>query len=237
MREPPRNAGRARGAGSLRLSTCPTRLGRVVPRKNLSNTGNEYYFLDPGAAFSRLDRVPTIWRRAPSADLSSHPVPRGFMDLAAVFPKPGPAPAWTAVVLSGRGCLWFALRDASLLPQTVFWMSNGGRHAAPWSGVNRCLGIEDGCAYFTFGLGPSVRRNDLNAAGIPTTLTLKPDRPLTIRHIQGMARVPKGFDRVRSARFEPGRVCFTAWSGKTARAEVGWEFLATGALSPARPGR
>jgi hypothetical protein len=223
--------------GSLRLSTSPTRLARVVPRENLSNTGNEYYFLDPGAEFSRLDRVPTIWKRAPFADLSSHPVPRGFMDLAAVFPKPGPAPAWTAVVLPDRGCLWFALRDALLLPQTVFWMSNGGRHAPPWSGANRCLGIEDGCAYYTHGLGPAVRKNDLNAAGIRTALTLRPDRPTSIHHIQGMARVPRGFDRVRSARFEPGRVVFTAWSGKSAAAAVNWEFLASGELSPARPRR
>ena len=147
------------------------------------------------------------------------------------------APAWTAGGMPRRGCLWFALRDASLLPQTVFWMSNGGRHAAPWSGANRCLGVEDGCAYFTLGLGPSARRNDLNAEGIRTALTLRSDRPTRIAHIQGMARVPAGFDRVRSARFEPGAVTFTSWSGKKARVEVRWDFLAPGEVGPALPGR
>jgi hypothetical protein len=223
--------------GSLRLSTSPLRFGRVVPRANLANTGNEYYFLEPGARFSRLDSVPTIWKSSPRVDLSSHPVPRGFMDLVAVFPRQVAAPAWTAVVMPRRGCLWFALRDASLLPQTVFWMSNGGRHAAPWSGVNRCLGVEDGCAYFTLGLTASARKNDLNAEGVRTTLTLRSDRPTRIAHIQGMARVPAGFDRVRAARFEPGAVTFTSWSGKQARAEVRWDFLSTGEVSPARPRR
>ena len=216
--------------GSLRLSTSPTRLARVVPRERLSNTGNEYYFLDPGADFTRLDHVPTIWKRAPYADLSTHPVPRGFMDLVAVYPKQVRAPSWTAVVMPRGGWLWFALRDAELLPQTVFWMSNGGRHAAPWSGVNRCLGVEDGRCFYTFGLARSAGRNELTSQGIPTALTLKPGAPTCIPHIQGMARVPKGFDRVRTAAFGDDSITFTAWSGKKAQAAVRWGFLFTGEL-------
>ncbi len=224
--------------GSLRVSASPTRLARVVPRDALTNVGNEYYFLSPGRTFTRLDRVPTIWKDAPFVDLSSHPIPRGFMDLVALFPRlpkagvrsPGWTPAWTAVVMPAHRALWFALRDASQLPQTTFWMSNGGRHAPPWNGANRCLGVEDGCACFTFGLARSAKRNELNAAGIPTTLLLKADKPTSVHHVQGMARIPAGFDRVKSAAFEEDRVVFTAWSGKKAEATVRWGFLRAGEL-------
>jgi len=224
--------------GSLRVSTSPARLARVVPRDALTNVENEYYFLSPGKAFTRLDRVPTIWRDRPFVDLGTQPIPRGFMDLVALFPalprvaarSPAWTPAWTAVVLPAHRALWFALRDPALLPQTTLWMSNGGRHAPPWNGVNRCLGVEDGCAYFTFGLARSARRNELNAAGIPTSLLLKPDRPTRVAHIQGMTRVPAGFDRARSAEFVEDRVVFTSFSGKKAEAAVRWSFLRDGEL-------
>jgi hypothetical protein len=107
----------------------------------------------------------------PYADCSTHPLPYGFMDLIAVFPRLQKTPAWTAVAAPSAGYLWFALRDAEVLPQTAFWMSNGGRHAPPWKGVNRCLGVEDGCAYYTYGLADSLKKNTLNRAGIPTALS------------------------------------------------------------------
>jgi len=217
--------------GSLLVSMSPLRLARVAPRDALANVGNEYYFLAAGRIFTRLERVPTIWKDQPFADLSTHPIPRGFMDVAAVFPRPQEkTPAWTAVVMPASRSLWFALRDAMQLPQTTIWVSNGGRHAAPWSGVNRCLGLEDGCAYFAAGLAPSARRNDLNARGIPTTLLLRPDRAARVNHIQGMVRIPGGFDRVKSAAFQDDAVVFTSRSGKKARASVRWSFLRTGDL-------
>jgi hypothetical protein len=216
--------------GSLRLSSSPLRRALVVPRDSQTNVGNEYYFLSPGAGFTRLDRVPTLWKHAPQADLSTHPVPRGFMDLVCVYQKPSERPAWTAVTSPGRRWLWFALKDAEALPQTALWMSNGGRHAAPWNGVNRCLGVEDGCACFTLGLAASRKKNELSAAGIPTTVGLRADRPHVVNHIQGMARIPKGFDVVKSAAFLTDSVVFSSSSGKTVECPVRWSFLASGKI-------
>jgi hypothetical protein len=216
--------------GSLRLSTSPLRLSTVVPRNALANIGNEYYFLAPGKRFTRLDRVPTIWKDSPTADLSAHPIPRGFMDLVALYARPSMTPAWTAVVSASRRWLWFALKDPAALPQTTLWMSNGGRHAAPWNGVNRCLGVEDGRAYYTFGLSDSARKNELSSQGISTSRMLRPDRPTRITHIQGMVRTPRGFDRVKSASFLTGSVVFASWSGKVVECPVRWGFLRSGAL-------
>jgi hypothetical protein len=216
--------------GSLRVSVSPLRLAAVVPRKALANSGNEYYFLAPGSRFTDLARVPTIWKDMPQADCSTHPLPYGFMDLIAVFPKVQRTPAWTAVAAPSGGFLWFALRDAEVLPQTAFWMSNGGRHAAPWNGANRCLGVEDGCAYYTFGLADSLQKNELNRAGIPTALSLSRGRVTRINHIQGVVRIPKSFDRVKSLTFGRNSVSFASWSGKRVQAHLRWSFLYSGEL-------
>jgi hypothetical protein len=216
--------------GSLRLSTSPFRLGMVAPRADLTNAGNEYYSLQPGARFVGLDRVPAIWKDSPFEDCSAFPRRYGFMDLAAVYARAGGLPSWVAVVLPSRGYLWYALKDAAVLPQLLLWMDNGGRHAHPWNGRNRCLGLEDGCAFFGEGLAASARANALTRQGIPTAVLLSPRRPTAIHHIQGVVRVPAGFDRVKSVAFAPRRATFIAASGKKVSTAVHWEFLRTGRL-------
>lgn len=218
--------------GSLRLSTAPFRLGLVPPREQLTNAGDEYYSLRPGARFTALDRIPTIWRTL--EDCSSFPRRYGFMDLAAVYAAAGRHPAWVAVVVPSRGYLWYALKDAVVLPQLTVWMDNGGRHAPPWRGRTRCLGLEDGCAFFDKGLAASAGANALTRRGIPTSRLLSPQRPTVIHHIQGVVRIPPGFDRVKSVSFAPGQAAFLSVSGKKASAAVEWEFLRSGLASARR---
>ena len=59
--------------------------------------------------------------------------------------------AWSAVVLDGY--VWFSLKNPADFPATMFWLSNGGRTAAPWNGrhVGR-IGIEEVCSYFANGV-------------------------------------------------------------------------------------
>ena len=216
--------------GSLRVSTGPIRFGMVPPRNVLSNDGPEYYALSPGKRFAAIGRVPTIWMDMPFQDCATHPRSMGFMDLIAIFARPGATPSWIAAAVPASGYLWYALKDPLVLPQTVFWMDNHGRHAPPWSGGNRCLGLEDGRAYFADGLANSARKNELNAAGIPTVFTLKREKPVLINYIQGVVRIPRSFDRVKSAVFGRDTVRFTAWSGKRVETAVHWNFLYSGEL-------
>jgi hypothetical protein len=58
---------------------------------------------------------------------------------------------------------------------------------------------------------------------------LSPRRPTVINYIQGAARIPAGFDRVKSLSFTPGRVSFLAANGRKATAAVDWEFLRSAA--------
>jgi len=216
-------------AGRLRLSTGPLRFGQVAPRAALATDGAEYYALAPGRRFHRLDRVPTVWKDRPWSDATVFPAREGFVDILALFARPGPGPAWTCAAAPDAGYLWFALRDPGTLPATVLWMENRGRHGPPWNGRNRCLGVEDVCAYFAEGLAASVARNPLNDAGIPTALRLSPRRPARINHIQGVVRIPRRFDRARRLRFERGGIVFEADSGAAVFAPVRHEFVAPGA--------
>ena len=172
--------------------------------------------------------MPLIWRDRPFGDCSAFPTRAGFADILAVFNKAAPQPAWTSAVFEKQGFMWFSLKDPTVLPTTVIWISNRGRHGAPWNGRNCCLGLEDVCAYFAEGLGPSVRRNPLNRAGVRTAVSLSRSRPTAINYIEGVVRVPRGFLRVRTAKFAAGEVSFFSETGKQVTAGVNHEFLNTG---------
>ena len=222
-------------ADAFLISTSPVQFGRVGP--GLAGTfavNGEYNSLLPGARFRSLDKVPTIWKEAPVDSCASFPRRRGFCDIIQVFNKPGSGPAWVTAVNPSQGWLWFALKDPAVLPSTLLWMENHGRHAEPWSGRNCCLGLEDVCAYFAAGLAASTKKNDLNREGIPTAVRLSPLRAAVVNYIQGVARIPKGFGRVRTVRFQEGMVSFISDSGKTTKTEVDHGFLFSGTITGAR---
>jgi hypothetical protein len=219
----------------LLLSTSAMAFGRVSPRPPATFVnGGEYNALAAGAIFRSLERVPTIWKEMPFDSCSSFPRRRGFSDIIQLYNKPGRGPAWTAAVNPSRGWLWFTLKDPALLTSTLLWMENHGRHAAPWSGRNCCLGLEDVCGYFADGFAASIKKNELNEADVATAVKLSPTRPTAVNYIEGVTRVPKGFGRVKSARFEDGAVTFLSASGKTVKVSVDHRFVTTGEVAARR---
>ena len=213
---------------SVLVATCPIRFGMTNPVPQASPLETEYNSLEPGCRFRRLDRVPLIWKSPDTGDCSRFPAREGFTDVLAVFARPARTPAWTAATFTEQGFLWFSLKDARVLPNTLLWIANRGRQAPPWNGRNRCLGLEDVCGYFALGLARSARPNDLAKAGIPTAVRLSPKEPTAVRYIQGVAKVPRGFGKVRTAKFGPCRVTFTDTAGKSVAVDVCHEFLAAG---------
>ena len=219
---------------SLLIATSPVQFGRVNPRpQNTFEGGGEYNALLGGATFRSINKVPTVWKEMPFDTCAAFPRRRGFCDIIQVYNKLTGEPAWVTAVNPSRGWLWFSLKDPAVLPSTVFWMENYGRHANPWNGRNCCLGLEDVCSYFTKGLPYSAKKNDLNKAGIRTTIKLSPRRPTAVNYIQGVTRIPRGFGRVRTANFEAGNVIFVSETGMTASAAVDHGFVFSGALGPA----
>ena len=216
-------------AESVLVATSPIRFGMTNPVPTSDPAGGEYQSLAVGAKFDKLTAVPLIWSDPTTGDCSRFPTRKGFTDLAAVFNKPAKI-AWTTATFTTEGFLWFSLKDPAVLPATLLWIANHGRHQSPWDGRNACLGLEDVCGYFAEGLAPSVRENALKKAGVPTTIRLSAKQPTDVNYIEGVVQVPRGFGKVTRVRFAPGEVTFATAKGQKVTADVRHNFLATGRL-------
>lgn len=213
---------------ALLVATSPFDLGLTFPGIFSNPRNREYQALRPNAGFSRLDQVPSGLLDEPLADCSAFPARHGYCDLIEQFEKPAPtatAPSWVTAVNTADHWLWFAFKSPALMPGRIFWMENHGRHGLPWNGRNACLGIEDGCMYFDYGLGESSRPNPVSKQGVPTHVKLS-GRPFEVRYIQGAIRVAAKFQRVHSVEFQAGRVIFTDLAGRTVTTPVNPGFLA-----------
>jgi hypothetical protein len=211
-----------------RISTSRLEHGQVLPSAFESPEAGGYQSLRPGAVFRSLKRVPR--QDGAQADLSVFPARAGYDDLVLLAAPARLAFAWSAVTFSQPSYAWFALRDPRLLRSTLLWMSNGGRHYAPWNGEHRrVLGVEDVTANFHYGLAESAGSNPLRRRGIATALRLDRARPTTIRYVMAVAAVPVGFDRVADIRPVSGGVELVAANGLRARARIDLGFLGVAA--------
>jgi hypothetical protein len=223
--------------GALRVSSSPFVYGMTCPVLFSNPAQGAYQSLAIGRKFSDLRSVPTLWKNPSETDLTRFPARDGFTDLAAIFKRASTTRAWMAVANPKEGYLWFSLKNAEQLPATVFWIENRGRHGAPWNGRNRCLGLEDVCAYFAEGLVESVGPNAISASGIPTAIALDANRPTVVCHIQGVVRIPTTFQQVASVEFGPRRMTFVAPDGRRVAADVYYDFLKSGQVSGSDDGR
>ena len=211
--------------GCGRISTSAFAHGQVLPFPFENPEIGGYYTLKPDAAFKSITKVPL--NTGGTADVSRYPARKGFDDLVMLVAKPSLKLAWTAVTFPKTRRVYFALRDPKVLRNTILWMSNGGRHYAPWSGRHTAvLGIEDVTAYYHIGLAESVRKNPLKTKGFPTTVTLNAKKPFVVNYIMGMTDIPAGFDEVKRIRAIGGSTIeLSAKSGKKTTATVDTEFL------------
>jgi hypothetical protein len=158
--------------------------------------------------------------------LSRYPARRGFEDIAMLIADPNLPVAWSAVALPEEGYVWFTLRDPKVLAATLLWMSNGGRHYAPWNGryVN-AMGVEDVTGCFHYGAAESAKSNVLSRQGVKTTVIPTAKRPLHVNHISGVTTIPRTFDRVNEIIVESDRVTLVSDHGPSVIASVSTDFL------------
>jgi hypothetical protein len=219
--------------GAVRIATSAIRFGMTCPSLFSDPKNREYQALQPGAKWTDLAKVPAAWKDAPDADLTSLPGRYGHADLVQLANESWVktnGPAWTTATFADGGFVWFALKDPAVLNSTVFWMENHGRHAHPWNGRNNCLGLEDVTAHFADGLAASMKENALTKEGVETTVKLSAEKPTAVNYIQGVVKIPEGFENVKSVEFAPGEVTFVSTTGKRVTAPVRHEFLRTGKL-------
>ena len=215
--------------GSVRIATSPFRFGCTNPGVFSDPAKREYQSFAIGARFTDLSQVPLMFKGAPDADVTRLPARQGYADLLQIFNEPGEV-AWTTATRADEGYLWFSLKDPAVLNSTVFWIENHGRHGVPWNGRNNCLGLEDVTAYFADGLAASTKPNELNRQGVKTAVELSADHPTVVRYIQGVAKVPAGFEQVKTLEFAPGQVTFVSTAGQRVNVPVKHEFLHGGRL-------
>jgi hypothetical protein len=217
-------------AGSGRVSTSRFVYGQVFPGPLEQPEQGGYSWLKAGAEFGSLKRVRTLDGR--TTDLSRYPARRGFEDLVMLVSNAKAPFAWTAVAFPEERYVWFALKDPRVLRETIFWLSNGGRHYPPWNGRHlNVLGLEEVTSYFHLGVAESARQNPISRKGFPTCLALDARKPLVVSYIMGVAKIPAGFDRVASIRAARGNgaIRLVSDSGKEAGAAVDLDFLQAGA--------
>jgi len=220
-------------AGAVRLATSPLRFGMTYPGIFSHPESGEYQALQPGCQWSSLQNVPMAWKGAADADLSRMPGRYGHADLVQLVNNPtqnAGQPAWVTATFTDQNFIWFALKDPVLLNSTVLWMENHGRHGYPWNGRNQCLGIEDVTAFFSAGLETSMKENLLTKQGVPTAVELAADKPLAVRYIQGVVRVPATFDQVDHLEFGQHVVTFVSSQGERISTPVHYDFLKSGKL-------
>lgn len=92
--------------------------------------------------FARLDRIEDADGKL--LDIRHYPFCTDHEELIVLAGKPTTKIGWSAALARDDGFLFFAIKDANKLPETLLWMSNGGRKYAPWLDRHRfVLGIEE----------------------------------------------------------------------------------------------
>jgi len=214
--------------GSGVISTSPIKYGQVFvePTENPAQGG--YCILKPRAEIKSLARVPTI--TGETADLTRFPARRGFDDIIQILCDPKAPFAWTAVTFPKQRYVWFAIKDPRVLGGTIFWISNGGRHYAPWNSRHvNVMGLEDVTSYFAPGLTEAAQKNPFTKRGFKTVLQLKPGRPLVVNYIMAVATIPAGFDQVKRITLANDKATLIAKSGKRVETPLDTKFLTSGA--------
>jgi hypothetical protein len=212
--------------GSGLISTSRFVYGQVFPQPFESAEQGGYNSLKQGAEFDSLESVPMS--NGEKADLSRYPARRGFEDLVMLVSDDQAPFAWTAAAFPKQRFVWFALKDPRVLRETIFWISNAGRHYPPWNSRHAgVLGLEEVTSFFHLGLAESAGKNAISDRGIPTCLRLDPRKPLAVNYIMGLARIPAGFDRVVSIEAQPGNqfIALRSASGRRIETPLDLDFL------------
>jgi hypothetical protein len=211
--------------GAARISVSPFRFGLVYPGFFANPVNREYGILKQGARFTDLREVPLA--TGGNADLSGYPGRQGFEDLVMMTNEPATPEqpfAWSAAVMDGY--LWFSLKNPADFPSTLLWISNGGRHGAPWNGrhLGR-MGIEEVCSYFADSVTIS-RKDPLAAEAVPTSREFRKDETVSLRVVQAVAAVPQDFGTTVSiVPAGPGKVKITGDSGHSVETSIDWNFV------------
>ncbi len=166
-----------------------------------------------------------------STDLTRFPPGEAHEDFVTLSEAAGNEIGWTVVSRAKEADRVMVLKNPAVLPVTMLWMSNGGRHYAPWSSRHRgVLGIEDGRAS-PMGHRASVSANAMTAEGIATAFDL--GGRVTVRQVLGACEALFGEGPVTDLTVAPGVLNLDFADGRRRGFDFDDEFLASPAPGPA----
>ncbi|MEL6464255.1 MAG: hypothetical protein AAFQ58_04730 [Pseudomonadota bacterium] len=196
-------------ATTATLSTSPKRVA-LTPDTPLEPDRNA---LACGHQTSDLTALPG--QNGQPVDLTRLPIANRHEDFVTLVENHSTL-GWTAILRDSEDDIVFFLKDASVLPITMLWHSNGGRDYAPWNGRHRnVIGVEDGCAAGVTGHRAALSPNPVSKLGSPTVLPLKPGHRHRIAHVTGAIVRPKGWQRVADIMVAGGMLTLTGDTGTT----------------------
>jgi len=208
--------------GGARLSFSPKQDGRTPPEALESDPARGRSALAYPQRFADLSKVRAV--DGGHADLRSYPFDTDHEDLVVLTERPEARIGWSAAVAPTQGFIFFALKDTRALPQTVLWMSNGGRCYAPWNSRHiAVLGIEE--AATALHLAPEEMRPG-KANGVPFALHLEPARTTAVRYAFGAVPVPPGWSEIADIRLGEDVVVLADRSGSERSLPFDTGFLA-----------
>lgn len=129
-------------------------------------------------------------------DASFYPFDQIHEDALLLVGEPGARIGWSAALAKADGFLFFAVKDAKRLPETMLWMSNGGRSYSPWLGRHTgVLGIEE-IATSCHQNGRFESTGELSPHGVATGLVLGKLDGVDIRYGFGAIQAPSHWGEV-----------------------------------------
>ena len=215
-----------RFAGEGRLSFSPKAFGELPATQQETDPKRGRSRFARSIRFSDLSKLPLA--DGGSVDLHHYPVAERHEDFVALVEKEDALLGWTAAFRPDAGDIVLSLKNPSDFPVTFLWFSNGGRDYPPWNSRHfGVLGIEEGRAYLAAGHAASIAPNPLSDSGIATSLSLKPDGSVSVRHVIGGVPLPGGWAAIHSIEARNGKLRMTNTEGETVEHPFDSDFLAS----------
>jgi len=187
--------------GRGRLSFSPKRSAELPSATQESDPARGRSLFARDASTTDLGKLPLA--DGTTADIHNYPIASGHEDFVMLVEAGGAKLGWAAAVRTDAKDIVFSLKNPADFPVTFLWFSNGGRYYPPWNSRNiGVLGMEEGRAYLAYGHAASIAPNPLSNSGVPTSLTLRSDGSVAVRHVIGGVPLPTGWGSVSSVRAE-----------------------------------
>ena len=137
-------------------------------------------------------------------NLSKFPINQHYEDLIILVEKKNSSClslGWSAALCKKDNFIFFTIKDTLKLPETVLWMSNGGRYYKPWSKKHKnVLGIEEASTscHENHKLSASFKQSNLDH---PMGLYSSNNKKLKIKYCFGCIPVPLNWNFVKDLKF------------------------------------